>query len=61
MSEANHRRGVFVPGTILWTPEEDEPVVTLFTQVAVRRTGRTLSAVNARRHRLGVPEGGGGS
>ena len=43
--------------TILWTAEEDELVRTLPTREAVRRTERTLSAVKARRRRLGVPDG----
>ena len=57
IGEAHRRRGTLVPGTIPWTPEEDELVRTLPTQEAVRRTGRTLYAVKARRHRLGVPDG----
>jgi hypothetical protein len=57
MSEAHKRRGTLVPGTILWTPEEDELVKTLPVEEAAKRTGRSLSAVYARRWRLGVPDG----
>jgi hypothetical protein len=57
MSATHRQRGTLVPGTILWTAEEDELVRTLRTQEAVRRTGRTLSAVKARRRRLGVLDG----
>jgi hypothetical protein len=57
ISRTLRKRGVLVPGTILWTAGEDELVRTLPTQEAVRRTGRTLSAVKARRHPLGVPDG----
>ncbi|HEY7158207.1 MAG TPA: hypothetical protein VH575_29915 [Gemmataceae bacterium] len=57
MNETHRQRGTLVPGTIVWTAEEDEMVRTLPTPEAVRRTGRTLSAVKARRRRLGVPDG----
>jgi hypothetical protein len=57
MSATHRQRGTLVPGTIPWTAEEDELVRMLSTQEAVRRTGRTLSAVKARRRRLGVPDG----
>ena len=57
MSDTHRQRGTLVLGTILWTLEEDELVRTLPTREAVRRTGRTLSAVNVRRRRLGVPDG----
>jgi hypothetical protein len=57
MSEAHRKRGTLVPGTILWTPEEDELVKTLPAEEAAKRTGRSLSAVYARRRRLGVPDG----
>jgi hypothetical protein len=57
MSVTHRQRGTLVPGTIIWTPEEDELVRTLPTQEAVLRTGRTLIAVQARRRRLGVPDG----
>jgi hypothetical protein len=46
-----------VPGTILWTPEEDELVRTLPIKDVVHRTGRSLSVVKARRRRLLVPDG----
>ncbi len=52
MSQIHRQRGTLVPGTVPWTPEEDELVRTLPTQQAARRTGRSLSAVYARRSRL---------
>jgi len=55
MSEEHKRRGTLVPGTILWTPEEDELVRTLPIVEAMKRTGRTRYAITSRRHRLGVP------
>jgi NUMOD3 motif len=57
MSAAHKRRGTLVPGTRLWTAEEDELVWTLPRGEAARRTGRTLQAVTARRRRLGLPDG----
>jgi hypothetical protein len=57
MSEAHKRRGTLVPGTRLWTPEEDELVRTLPRNEAAWRTGRTLQAVTDRRRRLGLPDG----
>jgi hypothetical protein len=57
MSEAHRKRGTMVPGTIPWTQEEDELVMTLPPEEAVKRTGRSLSAVYARRSRLGMPDG----
>jgi hypothetical protein len=57
MSEAHRKRGTMVPGTIPWTPEEDELVKTLPAEEAAKRTGRSLSAVYARRSRVGVPDG----
>lgn len=41
----------------LWTVEEDHAVRTLSSKLAAHRTGRTLSAVNARRRRLRLPDG----
>ncbi len=57
MSETHRRRGTLVPGTVPWTPEDDELVRTLPAEEAARRTGRSLIAVYMRRHRLGVPDG----
>jgi hypothetical protein len=57
ISEANLRNGRLVPGTIVWTPEEDELVRTLPVEEVVRRTGRSLIAVYARRSKLKVPDG----
>jgi hypothetical protein len=57
ISEANRRNGRLVPGTIVWTPEDDERVRTLPVEEVVRRTGRSLIAVYARRSRLKVPDG----
>jgi hypothetical protein len=57
ISESNRRIGKLVPGTIVWTPEDDELVRTLPAAEVVRRTGRSLIAVYSRRNRLGVPDG----
>jgi hypothetical protein len=57
ISEANRRIGRLVPGPIVWTPEEDKLVQTLPAEEVVRRTGRSLIAVYARRSRLRVPDG----
>jgi hypothetical protein len=56
ISEANRRNERLVPGTIVWTPEEDELVRTQPAEDMVRRTGRSLIAVYARRSRLPVPD-----
>jgi hypothetical protein len=53
MSETRRKRGILVLGTIVWTAEEDELLKTLPAQEVARRTGRTLTAVFARRRRLG--------
>jgi hypothetical protein len=57
ISEAHRRRGKLVPGTIVWTPEEDELLKTLPEEEVARRTGRTLKAIYTRRQRLGMPDG----
>jgi hypothetical protein len=57
MSEAHKRRGTLVPGTQLWTPEEDELLRTLPIAKVVKKTGRSLPAVRTRRSRLGLPDG----
>jgi hypothetical protein len=57
MSEAQQQRGSLVPGTVVWSAEEDELVRTLPAEEVVRRTGRSLIAVYARRSRLKVPDG----
>lgn len=57
MSETHRRRGTLVPGTVPWTPEEDELVQTLPAKEVARRTGRSLQGVYARRSRLQVPDG----
>jgi hypothetical protein len=57
MSEAHRRRGTLVPGTVVWTEQEDELVRSLPAAEAARRTGRTLGAVWARRRVLGLPDG----
>jgi hypothetical protein len=49
MSRTHRKRGTLVPGTIPWTPEEDELVKTLPAEEAAKKTGRSLSAVYARR------------
>jgi hypothetical protein len=57
MSAAHKTRGTLVPGTRLWTAEEDELVRTLPRAEAARRTGRTLGAVTDRRRTLELPAG----
>jgi hypothetical protein len=57
MSQTHRRRGTPVPGTQVWTPEEDELVRTLPVEEVARRTGRSMSAVYTRRGRLGMPDG----
>jgi hypothetical protein len=57
MSEAQRRRGVLVPGTILWTAEEGELLKTLPAEEVAKKTGRTLKAIYTRRQRLGMPDG----
>jgi hypothetical protein len=57
MSRTHRRRGTLVPGTIPWTPEEDERVKTLPAEKAAKKTGRSLRAVYARRRRQGMPDG----
>jgi hypothetical protein len=57
MSVTHKKRRSLVPGTVPWTPEEDELVRTQPIAEAVKRTGRTLFAVKSRRHKLGEPEG----
>ena len=57
MSEAHRQRGTLVPGTVLWTVEQDELVKTLPVEEAAQRTGRSLQAVYARRSRLQLPDG----
>jgi hypothetical protein len=56
MSETHRRRGTLVPGTKVWTAEEDELVKTLSAEEAAKKTGRSLKAVYERR-RLGMPDG----
>lgn len=57
MSETHRRRGTLVPGTIPWTAEQDELLRTLPAVEVARRTGRSLTAVYARRSKLGVKDG----
>jgi hypothetical protein len=57
MSAAYKARGTLVPGTRLWTAEEDEVVRALPCGEAARRTGRTLWAVRWRRRLLALPDG----
>jgi hypothetical protein len=54
MSATHRQRGTLVPGTRVWTPEEDVLAGTLPPEEAARRTGRTLMAVRIRRRVLGV-------
>jgi hypothetical protein len=57
MSEAHRRRGTLVPGTRVWTPEEDELLWTLPAAEVARRTGRSVGGVRYRRRKLGFPDG----
>jgi hypothetical protein len=57
MSKTHRRRGTLVPGTVPWSPEEDELVRTLPAEEVAQRTGRSLQAVYARRSKLKVPDG----
>ncbi len=58
MSEAHKKRGTRPPKAgIPWTPEEDEMARNLPIAEVVERTGRTRSAVQSRRFKLGVPDG----
>jgi hypothetical protein len=54
MSRTHRRLGTLVPGTKVWTVEEDKLVRMLSAEEASQRTGRSLSAVYTRRNRLGV-------
>ena len=54
MSVAHEARGTLVPGTRLWTAEEDELVRALPRGEAARRTGRAPPAVTDRRRLLGL-------
>jgi hypothetical protein len=56
MSAAHKARGTLVPGTKLWTAEEDDLVRRLAAGEAAARTGRSLIAVYSRRRELGVPD-----
>jgi hypothetical protein len=57
MSATHKRRGSKPPGGPLWKRSEDKLVRALPPQEVARRTGRTLSAVWARRRALGLPDG----
>jgi hypothetical protein len=57
MSKTHRRRGTLVPGTVPWTPAEDEWVRTLSAEEVAQRTGRSLQAVYGRRSKLRVPDG----
>jgi hypothetical protein len=57
MSEAHKRRWQSITNESRWTPEQDELVRTLPIAEVMQRTGRTYHAVQARRGRLGVPDG----
>jgi hypothetical protein len=57
MSETRKRIGQLVPGTAPWTAEEDRAVRELPPPEAVRRTGRTPTAVYSRRGALGLLDG----
>jgi hypothetical protein len=56
MKEAHILRGTLVPGTRVWTPEEDEILRTHRTKEVARLTGRSLAGVIARRQQLGLPD-----
>jgi hypothetical protein len=57
MSETRRKRGILVPGTVVWTVEEDELLKTLPAAEVAKRTGRTLTAIYTRRRRLGMLDG----
>jgi hypothetical protein len=57
MSQTHKRRGTLVPGTIVWTPEEDKLLRTLSTAEVAERTGRSVGGVRYRRRKLGFPDG----
>lgn len=57
MSRMHRQRGTLVPGTNLWTAEEDDLVRTLPPAEAAEATGRTLTAVYARRRELKLSGG----
>jgi hypothetical protein len=57
MSRTHRRLGTLVPGTKVWTVEEDQLVRTLPAAKAAKKSGRSLTAVYTRRNRLGVPDG----
>jgi hypothetical protein len=48
MSATHRRRGTLVPGTRVWSAEEDEMAMTLPAAEVAQRTGRSLAAVNIR-------------
>src|SRR5262249_32373912 len=52
MSATHRRRGTLVPGTRVWTAEEDEVALTLPAAQVAERTGRTISAVYIRQSAL---------
>jgi hypothetical protein len=52
MSATHRQRGALVPGTRVWTEEEDELVRTLPPAEVAEKTGRTLVAVRIRRRLL---------
>jgi hypothetical protein len=56
MSESLRRRGALVPGTEVWTADEDELVKSLPVEEVVKRRRRTLKSVYAWRRRLGRPD-----
>jgi hypothetical protein len=52
MSETHRRRGTLVPGTRVWTPEENELLKTL-----PEEDGADPEAIHTRRQRSGMPDG----
>jgi Ni/Co efflux regulator RcnB len=58
MSEAHKRRGTRPPAAgVPWTAKEDQLLRKLPARDVAKRTGRTLTAVYARRNLLKVPDG----
>jgi hypothetical protein len=49
MSATHRGRGTLVPGTRVWTTEEDEMALTMPPAEVARRTGRSIEAVYIRR------------
>jgi hypothetical protein len=57
MSVAHRKRGAWPPAAgKAWTAEEDALLTKYLPEEVARRTGRTVSAVNRRWRKLGLPD-----